>query len=181
LRKIAAPVPARQGKDAAPRIAVIATAPFARAVDPAAQRLAEVLELAASPDAPRSSLRIFPLYAPDAAFLAQARRQGVEVADAPDLGGMASSLVAVHIDALAKAVRAWLPDRALGVGDSALMLAALALGLAPLQAAYGNRLAADGLPGIGRVLTDQAALGAWLRADPATSGAKGGTVGVAAR
>jgi hypothetical protein len=170
---------ARSG-DRTRRLAVIATAPFAHAVDPAAGHLADALELAASTTT-QMELRIFPLQAPDTVFLAQAQQKRIEVAATPDLKGKSAGQVSVSINALALAIRAWAPEAVLAVGDSALVLGLLALGLATNQAIYCNRFADDGMPGTGHLIADRSALTGWLGAESAPSAPKGGAVGVAAR
>jgi hypothetical protein len=181
IASCARPAPGGPANATVVRIALIASAPFAYAIDPAARRLAEVLDAAAALDAPRPSLRLFPLQAPDAAFAAQARLLGVELADAPDPASMAPNHAATRLAGLAETIRNWSPAAVLAIGDSALASGLLALGLASRHAVYGNRLAVE-LAGTCRLLADQAALADWLRGPSGTAGsARGGAVGVAAR
>ncbi|MCC6467388.1 MAG: hypothetical protein IT563_03620 [Alphaproteobacteria bacterium] len=180
LRRILQPAPSMRAPGEGMRIAVLATAPFACSIDPAAERLAEVLATIAASGATQPKVRVFPLHMPDSAFLAQARRLGVDVAEAPDQGGLTASLVARRFEVLREAVLAWSPRLSLCVGESALALAPLALGTAPVQGAYGTRLADADLPGI-QFLPDRAALAAMILAASAVPPAKGGAVGVAAR
>jgi hypothetical protein len=181
LRRIAAPAPARQDKAAAARIAIVASTPYLHAIDPGARCLAEVLGHASAFAVAPPALRVFPLQAPDSAFLARADGLGIEIAEPPDSGGIAASHVARRLEALRDSIRAWSPDMALNVGDGVFGLAALALGLAPAQGVYGNRLAVDELPGIHGILANQTALSDWLRPGSPPAAHPGGSVGVAAR
>jgi hypothetical protein len=174
LRALAPPAAPPGRAETEPRLALIATAPFARATDPAAERLAEALALAGEIDPPPRR-RVFPLCAPDTSFLAQAARGGVEVAPAADIQGRLASRWGGAMDALAQAIRAWSPAAVLAVGESALAPGLLAAGLAPFQAAYANPL----MPAGG--LADRPALAAWLRAAVAARAKPGASVGVAAR
>ncbi|MCC7045637.1 MAG: hypothetical protein IT562_02895 [Alphaproteobacteria bacterium] len=180
LRRLQRPAPAAQAPADNGRIAILASAPFGRSVDPGAERLSEVFAAIAGSGASQPQVRVFPLHTPDSAFLALARSRGAEVTEAPDQGGLTANHVARRFEALRDAILAWSPRLSLCVGESALALAPLALGTAPVQGVYGSRLTGPDLPGM-QLLPDRAALARLILGAGTAQPAKGGAVGVAAR
>jgi hypothetical protein len=158
---------------------LIAAAPYGSAVDPsaglAAAAVAGLLARGVSPDA----LLMVPLASPDQAFLAAMHRAGVAVAaeiEAPAPGFVGLMARALKI---VQAIRATNPAAALAIGGDALSLAILAKGVAPTQAAIGNRLAYAGAPGID-VLLAADALDPWLDQVATSLPQGGGSVHAAA-
>jgi hypothetical protein len=102
------------------------------------------------------------------------------VAVAPAIEAPAPGLVGLMARALknVQAIREIAPAAALAIGGDALSLAILAKGVAPDQAAIGNRLAFDGAPGIDALLAPDG-LDAWLDRVAASLSA-GGSVHAAA-
>lgn len=139
-------------------IALIVAAPWRASADPAAAPASALIEAWAD----RASLMICPLVAPDAAFVAFAERHGVPVLNAPlgtDYNPMELQL---RVAALADAIRARGPRACLLLGDSVTGLAVLAQRTAPVQAAWANRIRAQGLAGVDTALADPAAIARWM-------------------
>lgn len=161
-------------------VAVIAAAPWRTGVDPAAALLDALIARWAASGPGRPALTIYPLMAPDAALVAYAEKSGAAVANVPGGDDHAPLELKRRAAALADVIRARNTGAALLLGDGVAGLAALAMGVAPVQAAAG-RILKPGLAGVDTLLADADSIAAWLAGLAAPAGARGAAVVVAAR
>ncbi len=154
-----------QGRPAAPpaaRVALVAGAPFARAIDPAAAALSDAIAGLLASGLAATAIQVFPEVAPDPAFLTACKARGVAVAKAPDSGTLGAPGLAQRTAAVLQAIRAWSASDVLAIGNGALALGVLAQGAAPRQAILANRMTPPGAPGVDDLLTP-ADLGGWVQ------------------